>query len=146
MKGQKLYLEASKLYKKMYEIDSQRVEAELKLNLYHKYLKLIRKAAYVGNSEAQFDLAQTFENMTYLDLQNPKFNPKKCVYWYTKACNQNHSNACNNLAHLFEKGQGCVLNLTKALELYKKSADLGNKIGRQNYKILLGQMQKIQKN
>lgn len=74
--------------------------------------------------------------MSYLGLENPKYNPKKCIYWYSKACYNKHAEACNNFAALYETGQGCDLDLIKALQLYKIAADFGSENGKKNYKIM----------
>ena len=44
------------------------------------------------------------------------------------------------LATFYESGEGCEKDLEKALALYKKSADLGDSIGKKNYKIMKGQL------
>jgi TPR repeat protein len=73
----------------------------------------------------------------FLGTPNPNYAPKKSVYWYTKACINNHAEAFNNLAFHYEIGKGCQQDLNKALELYKKSAELGYSIGKHNYKKML---------
>lgn len=140
MKGEKLYLKAKLLHKKMYKYPNY-IEEKEREEMYAQYFNLLKKAAYFGIPEAQYDYGQQYESMNYLNIQNPKYNPKKCIYWYTKACMQNHAEACNNLASFYETGEGCEKDLKKALDLYKKSADLGYSIGRKNYKIMLRQMQ-----
>lgn len=111
--------------------------------IYKEYLYFLRKAAYSGNAEAQYDLAQQYETMNYLSIENPMYNPKKCIYWYTKSCMQDHAAACNNLASFFETGDGGEKDLNKALMLYKKSGDLGYGIGAKNYKIMKKQMKHL---
>lgn len=139
MKGEKLYLKASLLHSKMYEYPNHLTESEKK-KLYKEYVNLLRKSAYLGNAKAQYDLGQQYETMNFLHIHNPNHNPKKCVYWYTKACMQDHAEACNNLATFFESGIGCRQNLNKALALYKKSAMLGSTLGKKNYKIMQNQL------
>ncbi len=140
MKGTKIYLKALQINKELYEYPKSLSEIEIS-GLYQEYFLLLKKAAYLGHSEAQYDFAQQYENISFLGMENPMYNPKKCVFWYTKACEKNHPEACNNLAALYESGKGCVGNLDKALSLYKKSKGLGSKLASKNYRIMLKDMQ-----
>ncbi len=141
MKNRKTYEKALYLYNKIYFLSKDLSKTE-KLKLHKKYVELIRKCAYSGNPKAQFDLGQEYENMNFVSINNPNFNAKKRFYWYKKAVEQNHAEACNNLAHLYETGEGCKKNIKLALRLYKKSANLGYDIGKKNYKIMLKQLGK----
>lgn len=140
MKGEKYYLKARLLHKKMYDYPNY-INEDDRIVMYEQYINYLKKSAYLGNVQAQYDLGQQFETMNYLNINSSMYNPKKCIYWYTKACLQNHPQACNNLALFYEKGEGCKKNLHKALSLYKKSAELGYSIGKKNYKIMRKQMQ-----
>jgi TPR repeat protein len=140
MKGEIIYLKAKSLHSKMYEYPNY-VKEQKREKMYKQYLHLIRKAAYLGHPDAQYDLGQQYEDMNYLSIHNSNYNPKKCIYWYTKACLQNHAEACNNLAAFYETGNGCKKDLKKALSLYKKSSELGYSIGKKNYNIMLRQIQ-----
>ena len=133
MKGKLEMDKAKKINDRLY---SKSLETREKVLLYKEYISLLRKAAYKGNSEAQFELGQQYEDINYWG-ENQNHNPRKCLYWYTKACEKNHAEACNSLAHLYEVGEGINKNVNKALRYYKKSADLGSEIGRDNYKLLL---------
>lgn len=136
-KSQRLYDKAKLVHNEMYKnpmVPMNKVKMKL---LFKKYLSLLRGAAYLGNSDAQYDLGQQYEDIGYLGIPNPIYNPKKCVYWYEKACRQNHAEAYNNLARLYEKGEGCEKNIKLAYKLYKKSAELGSELGKKNYKITL---------
>jgi TPR repeat protein len=137
MKGKTVYKKAIQIHAKMY---NQSISGSKKISYYTEYLALLRSAAYKGHREAQYDLGQQYEDMNYLNLNNPKYNPKKCIYWYTKSCMQNYAAACNNLAYLYETGAGCRKNLKLALQLYKKAADLGYEIAKDNYRIMLKQI------
>jgi TPR repeat protein len=134
MKGQKAYFSAKAIHKQMYE-KSHNLEEQKKL--YALYLGLIRKAAYVGHTESLYDMGQQYENIGYLGIPNPMYNPIKSIYWYTKACEKNHAEACNSLATFYESGCGCEKNLDLSLKLYKRSADLGSPNGKKNYKIMV---------
>jgi TPR repeat protein len=138
MSGEKIFQKAKVIIDRIY------AEPELQGNdrkiAYEKYLKLIRKASYLGHSEAQWELGLYYDDMNCLYENNPNYNPKKCVYWFSKACDKNISDACNSLANLYEKGEGCEQSIKKSLELYKKAADLGNDLGKDNHKLLLKQI------
>jgi TPR repeat protein len=135
MKGQKAYSSAIEIHKILYSRGGELNESE-KTKLYNRYFALIKKAAYLGHSEGLFDLGQQYEDISFLGIPNPLYNPQKCVYWYSKACKNGHAEACNNLAHLYEKGEGCHQNLNLAFQLYQRSADLGSPNGKKNYKIM----------
>lgn len=139
MKGERIYLKAKAVHEKMYALSGQIKEEEKEI-IYNEYFTLIKRAAYLGHADAQYDLGQQYETMNYLNIENPKYNPTKCIYWYTKACAQNHAAACNNLAAFYESGTGCEKDLQKALMLYKKSAELGDSLGKENYKIMKQQL------
>ena len=111
-----------------------------KNEIYKEYLHSLRKLAYKGHPESQYDLAQHYEDMGVMGWPNPFENISKKFYWYTKAANNNHAAACNNLADMYERGEGCTQNIRKALELYKKSASLGDSLGKKNYKHMLKQI------
>lgn len=141
MRGEKYYTKAKLLHQKMYTIANPVNERQQK-KMYLQYLRLIRLSAYSGNIEAQYDLAQQYETMNYLSVESPMYNPKKCIYWYTKACKSNHAEACNNLASFYETGEGVKKNLKLALQLYQRSAELGSALGKKNYTIMKRQMAK----
>jgi TPR repeat protein len=141
MKGQKIYSLAALISEKMYKYPSDLSEKERK-ELYYEYFSLIKRSSYLGHTQAQYEYAQQFENMSFLGVNNPMYNPKKCIFWYSKACNKGHSEACNNLAHIYELGDGCEKNFDLALRLYEKSAELGSPIGKKNYKLMLRDLAK----
>ena len=53
-------------------------------------------------------------------------------YWYELAAKQNHKSAYNNLGIIYKNGYSVPVDYTKAFELFKKAADLGNEIGMAN--------------
>ena len=69
---------------------------------------------------------------------------KEAAKWYQMTITQNpkHSSAHCNLGYCYEFGYGVPLDLNKALELYQKSADLGNETGKGNLKNLKDKMAK----
>ncbi|MEO6850774.1 MAG: tetratricopeptide repeat protein [Mucilaginibacter sp.] len=141
MKGQKTYLQAKAINEKLYNQYGHFSEIE-KAELYRMYFNLLKKSAHLGHIESQYDYAQQFENISFLGVENPIYNPKKSIFWYTKACNSGHAEACNNLAHLYEKGEGCEKDLNISLKLYKQSAVLGSPNGEKNYKIMIQDLDK----
>jgi TPR repeat protein len=136
MKGQKAYSSATLINMQLYHYSTNLTELDKK-ELYWKYFALIKRSAYSGYAEGQYDFAQQFENMSFLGIKNPLYNPKKCIFWYTKASEQGHPEAFNNLAHLYELGAGCQQNLDLALDLYKRAAELGSPSGKKNFRIML---------
>src|SRR4051812_40036469 len=104
MKGKKAYALAIVIHNEMYKFPNRLNDTEKK-KLYAQYFSLIKKSAYLGYPEALFDIGQQYEDFGYLGMPNPMYNPKKCVFWYTKACDKNHAEACNNLANFYEKGE-----------------------------------------
>ena len=141
MKGQNAYKLAQLVHKKMYDVEPK-LPLEEKRRLYAKYFELIKKAAYQGHVEALYEMGSQFEDIGYLGIPNPNYDPKKCVYWYAKACQKEHVEACNNLATFFESGVGCEKSIETSLALYKQSGALGSPNGKKNYKILLRDMAK----
>lgn len=122
------------LHRKYNKISKEKVRL-----LHAKYIELVRKAAYKGNTEAQYELGLNYEDQNYFD-PNPMYNQKKRFYWYSKASNANHPEACNNLAALYERGEGVEKDLRKALALYKKSNKLGCSYAKKNFLMLERQM------
>ncbi len=140
MRGKLNFVQAqailSKLYEKDYELEGEWFSRE---ELYDKYLNLVRKSAYVGFPEAQYELGQTYEKYNFWGV-NPVYSPKKCVYWYTKASEQDFAAAYNNLGYLYEKGEGASQNIAKALDCYTKAGLLGYSYGKKNRRVLLKQI------
>lgn len=132
MDGAELYHESLAILEDLYNATLTNAQ---KMALYEQYLYKLRKAAYRGYGMAQFDLGQHYEDMNYFG-KNPDFDPRKCFYWYEKACDNKVGAACNNLASYYEQGLACVMDKKKALNLYKQSADLGDPLGKRNYKLL----------
>jgi len=81
-----------------------------------KAMEWYLSAAKSGMAEAQ--------NSVGSGLQAEK-KYKEAFMWYTKAAEQNHLVALNNLAYLYDLGLGTKQDRKKAFELYVKSANLG---------------------
>jgi TPR repeat protein len=64
--------------------------------------------------------------MMYLNGVTVDESFKDAAIWFEKAATHNHVGAIYNLAVLYEAGYGVDQSLDKAIELYKKGADLGD--------------------
>lgn len=140
MPGENNYIKAIEILNKLQE-NYKKLGRSKVLIQHAKYITLVRKAAYKGNVEAQFELGLNYEDQNYF-VPNPMYNKKNRFYWYVKAAKANHPEACNNLASLYEKGDGTKKDLKKALFFYKKAFELGCSYAKGNYKILLSQLEK----
>ena len=56
--------------------------------------------------------------------------------WFEKAAEQNHPGALYNLGVFYEHGYECESSKSKALELFKKAADLGSEEAKSAYEDL----------
>lgn len=135
MKGQVAFNAAEKLIHLLYTV---KYNQKQKIEKYEEYLMLLRRAAYSGHPKAQFELGQHYEDMNFWGFNNPEYDIKKCKYWYVKACKGGYGLACNNLASIYESEK----QYSKALKHYKKAADLGDVLGKQNYALMVKQMAK----
>lgn len=108
---------------------------QCKKQLYDIYFSLIKKSAYAGLPEAEFDYAQQFDTMTFIAVDNPFYNPKKCIYQYTKSAEGGYAEAYNNLADFYERGVGVRKDIRKSYELYRKGAELGSDNAKESLKI-----------
>lgn len=88
------------------------VERDLKQSM-----KLYEKAASGGYVNAQYELAVMFEK---------KRDFRKAAKWYEKAANAAHGESMYRLAVFYDDGKGVKKDVKKAMELYKKAADLKN--------------------
>lgn len=125
MKGERLYLKSQVLLNKIYSA----TDNALKAQLYSEYFTLLRKSAYLGFPEAQFELGLQYEEV-YIFGNNINNSESKCMFWYDKACINGVSDACNNLAIMYES-KGFI---DKAIASYKRAIDLGDKKALRNFK------------
>lgn len=97
--------------------------------LLRQYLSLIRKAAYSGNSEAQFLLGTLYQDEQFMSQIGKRsseiVHQKKSFKWFEKACAQNHPYACHNLGGFYGDGKIVRKNIKKEMDLYLKSFKLG---------------------
>jgi TPR repeat protein len=137
MRGKRIYQQAKSITAKIYA--KPELLGEERAIAYKEFLKLLRKAAYLGHYEAQFELGMHYGEVNCMGI-NTRYNPKKCIRWYSKACDGNVADACNNLAIQYINGEGCEQDIKKALELYKKAIKLGSSCAKHNYKLTLKQI------
>lgn len=101
--------------------NDESLSREDKKILYHEYLKLLRKTAYKStNPDAMYELALTYEDINFWGV-NKSYAPNRCFYWYSKACNLNHADACNSLATMYLRGISCQKNVKTSLVLFEKA-------------------------
>lgn len=133
------YNEIRQVLIKLYE-DLPRYSNEKIKEMYYSYLYQVRKRAYRNIGIAQYDLAQHYDSMGILGDPNPFYNPKKMFYWYKKSADNEYIYAYNNLADLYERGEGCEKNIYEALETYKLGMIAGDLLAKKNYKLLKSQL------
>lgn len=101
MKGDKHFLISEKIRYELYEKWNVYTE-EQKKQWVGKQLEHLRKAAYAGHPEAQFNLACFYE---YGVMVNDVFyfhNEDKMIYWMKKAAASLYPDAVENMALLYE--------------------------------------------
>lgn len=134
MKGDVLLSKAKKLFRQLskypYTLSSKK-----RSEMYWEYFKLLKRCAYSGNPEGQYDYAQQFDSISLLGVNNPLYNVNKCIYWYSKSANSGFPEAYNNLASFYEEALGVKEDLLKSYDLYKKAAELGSYLGKKNLKL-----------
>ena len=80
-------------------------------------MEYLTRAATLGDPEAQFEIANTFQSIG---------DRKSAVTWFMKAAEQEFTRAQINLGYCYETGDGVAKDLDKAAEWYNKAANLGN--------------------
>ena len=86
---------------------------------------LLKLAATLGNEQAQLELAHK-----YLEGDSFAKSFDRSAFWYQQAAEQNNDFGLYFFGKCFELGWGCQQSKTQALELYRKSAMLGNKLAK----------------
>ena len=84
--------------------------------------------ALAGNAEAQYNLAECY----YEGELGLEKDYAKAVEWYTKAAEQGHAQAQNNLGDCYDGGDGVAQDYSKAVEWYRKAAEQGNAVAQNN--------------
>ena len=99
-----------------------------KLENYAEALEFYKKAGELGNSEGLFSAGKFYQE----GRNGVEVNYKLAQEYYEQAVNLNNAKAMNNLATMYENGEGVAKDIHKAIELYKKAVDLGNAIAMNN--------------
>jgi len=85
-----------------------------------KALEYFKKAADAGFPLAQSNIAEMYEE------EEITRNPKLALKYYQMAADQGYPPALCSLADLYYSGSGVPKDQTKAMELYRRSAEFGN--------------------
>ncbi|MDE5308352.1 hypothetical protein PY546_20510 [Providencia stuartii] len=70
--------------------------------------------------------------MFYYDGLDGEVDYQKAKMWYEKSAQQGVAAAVNNLAVLYEKGEGVQQDEEKAIDLYRQAANMGSAIAQMN--------------
>ena len=93
-------------------------------------LAAYRRAADLGNADAQYYLGQIFE----YGREGWPEDHKQALYWYRKAAAQDYPDALNDLAWMYATSSDpTVRNPTVALEYSRKAVSLGKDQPNPNY-------------
>ena len=87
------------------------------------------EAARRGNSRAQYEIAQCYEDGIGVEK-----DIKKAFYWYWRAADQDNSAALNGLGCCYLEGKGVPIDYITAAFLFKRAAEKGSVAGKLNYK------------
>ena len=90
-----------------------------------------KKVAAQGDVEAQYMLGVVY-NLMYENNLSVKKNKAEAIKWYTKAAEQGHADAQNDLGVMYQDGLGKEQNYAEALKWHTKSAEQGNVLAQHN--------------
>jgi hypothetical protein len=102
-----------------------------------KAFELYQKAASLGNSVAQYNLALMYKEEKYVDKNN-----YKAFELFEKSAEVENLDGIIMLGYCYENGIGTDINIQKVFELYKKAANLGNNVAQLNL-VLMYKKRKI---
>ena len=111
----------------LYSIAEKTAQADSLLTLSKKELRRLstisyyQKAAKLGNTNAQYRLAQFYEDGYYV-----KKSMKKAFNWYLHAANGGHPVAAEKVARMYEKGKGTKRDDQKAAAWYRVALEHGS--------------------
>ena len=116
-----LYLIAEKAAKadSLLLLSKKQLRRQSTIGYYHK-------AAKLGNIDAQYRLAQFYEDGYYV-----KKSKKKAFNWYLHAANGGHSQAAEKVARMYEKGKGTKRNDQKAAAWYRVAMEHGSQTAKE---------------
>lgn len=86
-----------------------------------KALSYYKKAAVLGNPDAQFNIGQM-----YFEGEGIAKNFEEAFKWYSLSADQNYPLAKLQLATLYFKGYGVKVDINNAIEIIKPLANAGN--------------------
>ncbi|MBN9298015.1 MAG: SEL1-like repeat protein [Filimonas sp.] len=89
--------------------------------LYTKAMVYYKKAAALGNLDAQNNIGVLYENG-----QGVKQNYSEAAKWYQQAAGKGHVDAERNLGDLYMYGNGVTQNPAEAMKWYRKAAEQGD--------------------
>ena len=116
----------------LYTIGEKVGQADSLLQLSKKQLRkqstigYYQKAAKLGNTNAQYRLAQFYEDGYYV-----KKSKKKAFSWYLHAANGGHPQAAEKVAHMYEKGKGTKKDDKKAAAWYRVALEYGSQTAKE---------------
>ncbi|MBO5807656.1 MAG: SEL1-like repeat protein [Bacteroidaceae bacterium] len=85
-----------------------------------------QKAAKLGNTDAQYRLAQFYEDGYYV-----KKSKKRAFNWYLHAAYNGHPEAAEKVAHMYEKGKGTKRDDKKAAAWYRVALEHGSQTAKE---------------
>ena len=85
-----------------------------------------QKAAKLGNTDAQYRLAQFYEDGYYVKKSN-----KRAFNWYLHAANNGHPEAAEKVARMYEKGKGTKRDDQKAAAWYRIAMEHGSQTAKE---------------
>lgn len=98
-----------------------------------KCVSYLEKAAYFGNADAQFELAEYYSGdicafkLGYGSLYTQVFDNAEAFKWYMEAAKQDHLLATIALGICYEEGLGVKKSYKDAIYWYEKAAPRGGK-------------------
>jgi TPR repeat protein len=100
-----------------------------------KTFEEVKIQAEKGNAKAQFYLGLVYASggyIAYASTNRVKQDYAEAMKWYRKAADQNDADAQNNLAVMYEKGQGVTQSYAEAVKWYHKAAEQNQIVAQYN--------------
>ena len=116
----------------LYTIGEKVAQTDSLLQLSQKQLRkqstigYYQKAAKLGNTDAQYRLAQFYEDGYYV-----KKSKKRAFSWYLRAANSGHPEAAEKVARMYEKGKGTKRDDQKAAAWYRVAMEHGSQTAKE---------------
>lgn len=138
MKGDKYFQLAEKIRFENYQ-NWDTYNTKQQMQRVEKRLDYLRKAAYVGHPQAQFDLACFYQYGVYVNGNFYFYNEDKMLYWMKKAAHALYPDAAENMALLYESNPQ-IQDLQKAKEYYALFDEITGQKMSKNRKLFLKQL------